>query len=89
MKNTCEDFKVLGKFEPPKDPVCHECVKKGAGWVHLRTCQHCGITLCCDSSDNKHMTAHHHQTGHALIISAEPGEKWAYCYKHELFTPYP
>ena len=25
-------------------------MKIGADWVHLRTCQQCGVTLCCDSS---------------------------------------
>ena len=37
---------------------CEECVKIGARWVHLRTCQQCGATLCCDSSPNRHASKH-------------------------------
>jgi CPA2 family monovalent cation:H+ antiporter-2 len=33
-----------------------------------------------DSSPNRHATAHHHQTGHPLIVSGEAGEDWAWCY---------
>jgi hypothetical protein len=25
-------------------------MKIGAYWVHLQTCQTCGVTLCCDNS---------------------------------------
>ena len=32
---------------------CEECVKIAASWVHLRTCQTCGATLCCDDSPNR------------------------------------
>ena len=67
---------------------CEECVKSGDRWVHLRTCQTCGVTLCCDSSPNKHATAHFHETGHAVVISAEPGEEWAWCYADESFKEY-
>jgi len=37
---------------------CAECVKIGAEWVHLRTCQTCGTTLCCDDSPHRHASAH-------------------------------
>lgn len=67
---------------------CDECVKTGGRWVHLRTCQTCGTTLCCDSSPNKHATAHYQTTGHPVVISAEPGEKWAWCYEDESFKKY-
>jgi uncharacterized UBP type Zn finger protein len=59
---------------------CAECVKIGASWVHLRTCQECGTTLCCDSSPNRHASAHARASGHPVIASAEPGEHWLYCY---------
>ena len=58
---------------------CEECVKIGARWVHLRTCQTCGVTLCCDSSPNRHTTKHAHSSGHPVVASAEPGEQWLYC----------
>ena len=67
---------------------CEECVKTGDTWVHLRTCQTCGTTLCCDSSPNKHATKHFKHTEHPIIISAEPGEKWAWCYVDEVFAKF-
>jgi hypothetical protein len=62
---------------------CEECLKMGGRWVHLRYCLECGHVGCCDSSPNKHATAHFRGTGHALVTSAEPGEDWAWCYEHE------
>jgi uncharacterized UBP type Zn finger protein len=84
----CEHFELLGKFDVPTTPQCDECVKINARWVHLRTCQSCGVTLCCDSSPNKHMTKHYEATKHALVISAEPNEQWAYCYAHDQMESY-
>ena len=42
----------------PKARECEECVKIRSTWVHLRTCQTCGVTLCCDSSPNRHASKH-------------------------------
>lgn len=67
---------------------CEQCVPQGDTWVHLRTCQICGITLCCDSSPNKHASRHYKETEHETIISAEPGENWVWCYKDETFSKY-
>ncbi|MEM9856114.1 MAG: UBP-type zinc finger domain-containing protein [Bacteroidota bacterium] len=57
--------------------------KTGDRWVHLRTCQTCGITLCCDSSPNQHASKHASSHAHPVVISAEPNETWAYCYVHK------
>ena len=67
---------------------CLECVAIGARWVHLRTCQECGSTLCCDSSPNRHATRHARMSGHPVVASAEPGERWLYCYPDEAFAEY-
>ncbi len=68
---------------------CAECIKKGDTWVHLRTCQKCGITLCCDSSPNKHASKHYiTHNEHNVVTSAEPNEKWAWCYEHKSFVEY-
>ncbi len=53
-------------------------------WVHLRMCQSCGHVGCCDNSVGKHATAHHHETGHPVIRSVEPGEDWSWCYVDEV-----
>jgi len=64
---------------------CVDCLKIGGRWVHLRTCLTCGHVGCCDSSPNKHATAHFKGTQHPMITSAEPGETWAYCYPDDRF----
>ena len=71
-----------------KQRVCDECVKIGGRWVHLRTCQTCGGTHCCDSSPNTHATKHFHATKHPVIASAEPGERWLYCYPDDALAEY-
>ena len=67
---------------------CDECVKTGSRWVHLRTCQECGTTRCCDSSPNKHASKHAGESGHPVVASAEPGERWLYCYPDESYAEY-
>jgi hypothetical protein len=56
--------------------------------MHLRTCQTCGATLCCDNSPNRHATKHAEASGHPVIASAEPNERWLYCYPDEAFAEY-
>ncbi|HYO61142.1 MAG TPA: UBP-type zinc finger domain-containing protein [Actinomycetota bacterium] len=70
----------------PGSRGCEECLKSGDRWVHLRLCLHCGHVGCCDSSPNRHATAHHRATDHAIIRSFEPGEDWMYCYVDEAFV---
>ena len=84
----CSHLKAITELKMPGELVCPECVKIGSDWVHLRTCQTCGVTLCCDSSPSKHMTQHFNQTGHPVVISSEPGEKWLWCYADESFVEY-
>lgn len=64
--------------------VCEDCVKLGDGWVHLRLCMSCGHVGCCDSSKNRHATRHFQRTGHPLVRSIEPGERWIWCYADEV-----
>jgi hypothetical protein len=86
--DTCEHIVNWKNTIKPTRHECEECIKSGSRWVHLRTCQTCGATLCCDSSINKHASAHARQSGHPVIISAEKGERWAWCYVDEKFTEY-
>lgn len=68
----------------PSGDGCEDCLRIGGRWVHLRRCVTCGHVGCCDSSPNRHATAHHHSTGHAIIQSFEPGENWCWCYVDEI-----
>ena len=63
---------------------CEDCLAAGGDWVHLRVCQVCGHVGCCDSSPNRHATAHHRQTDHPIVRSFEPGEEWFWCYLDEV-----
>ena len=63
---------------------CEDCLKIGSEWVNLRICLTCGHVGCCDSSPNRHATAHYHATGHPIIQSFNPGETWVYCYPDDI-----
>jgi uncharacterized UBP type Zn finger protein len=84
----CPHIADVKTVTAPKRRECDECVKMGSRWVHLRTCQSCGTTLCCDSSPNKHATTHAKASGHPVIASAERGERWLYCYPDDAFVEY-
>jgi uncharacterized UBP type Zn finger protein len=57
----------------------------GDRWVHLRLCLSCGHVGCCDSSKNKHASAHYRHVKHPIVQSFEPGEDWRWCYADEMF----
>ena len=67
-------------FASPKPGTCPDCRRTGDSWVQLRMCMSCGNVGCCDSSKNKHATAHFHATGHPIMRTIEPGESWKWCY---------
>lgn len=87
-EGACSHIGAITTVTQAKRRECAACVPIGARWVHLRTCQQCGVTLCCDSSPNRHATKHAHATSHPVIASAEPGERWLYCYPDEAFAEY-
>ena len=82
MADWCEDLETV-PVVPMPEGGCVECLKIGSRWVHLRFCVECQLTHCCDSSPNRHARAHSEQTGHPVIRSKEPGDTWAWCYRHE------
>jgi uncharacterized UBP type Zn finger protein len=85
MAATCTHLDQI-VFVEPSEPItgCPQCLAVGDGWVHLRMCQTCGQIGCCDSSPNKHATAHHRASGHPVVRSVEPGEDWSWCYADEV-----
>jgi hypothetical protein len=84
----CDHIKSIESVTHPKRHECEECVAMGGRWVHLRTCQSCGGTRCCDSSPNQHASKHARSSGHHVIASAEPGERWLYCFTDESYAEY-
>ena len=76
--------RVLVTELPDSVEGCEDCLKTGDPWLHLRICLSCGHVGCCDSSPNRHATAHAEQSGHPLVRSLEPGEDWSWCYPDQL-----
>jgi hypothetical protein len=79
MAHSCSHL-ALAKEQSRDIDGCEECLELGDTWVHLRQCLICGHVGCCDNSRNRHATAHFRTSGHPLIRSAEPGERWWWCY---------
>lgn len=78
------DDHVLITELPARVDGCEECLAGGDPWLHLRICLECGHVGCCDSSPNRHATAHARSSGHPIIRSLQPGETWAWCYVDEI-----
>ena len=78
-RKTCTHLDRVADAAPRTDG-CEECLRGGERWVHLRLCMSCGHVGCCDSSPNKHASAHFRATGHPVMRSLEPGERWKWCY---------
>jgi uncharacterized UBP type Zn finger protein len=68
---------------PDAVPGCEDCLAGGGQWLHLRICLECGHVGCCDSSPNRHASAHARQAEHPIIRSLEPGEEWSWCFIDE------
>jgi uncharacterized UBP type Zn finger protein len=68
----------------PEADGCVDCLTIGDTWVHLRLCMTCGHVGCCNSSKNKHASAHARSASHPIVQSFEPGEDWYWCYVDEV-----
>lgn len=87
-EGVCKHIDAVTDVRGPERRECEDCVKMGSRWMHLRTCQECGGTRCCDSSPNRHASRHAHETGHPVVASAERGERWLFCYPDNAFAEY-
>jgi hypothetical protein len=88
IEEGCNHLRAISVVILPSKRECEDCVKMGSRWVHLRTCQACGGTRCCDSSPNRHASKHARASSHPTVASAEPGERWLYCYLHDEAVEY-
>ena len=79
LAETCTHLDTITEVTPSA-LGCEECLQSGSRWVHLRLCRTCGHVGCCDSSPNRHATAHFHATGHPIIEGYDPPEGWGWCY---------
>jgi Na+/H+ antiporter len=80
----CEHLESTPLADPDGDLACGACLAIGSRWVALRMCLTCGNIGCCDSSPNRHATAHFRETAHPVMRSVEPGEDWRWCFVHHL-----
>jgi len=85
---TCGHVAATRDVTPSADG-CEDCLAIGGRWVHLRLCMTCGHVGCCDSSPNRHATAHFRGTDHPVVQSFEPGEDWWWCYVDEVVLEVP
>lgn len=77
----CTHVGALPDPEPgPLSETCLPCLAAGTDPVQLRLCLECGHVGCCDSSPYRHATAHHKESGHPVMRTAEPGENWRWCF---------
>jgi Zn-finger in ubiquitin-hydrolases and other protein len=88
LEGACSHIRAVPKVLRAARPECEECVALGERWLHLRTCQTCGGTRCCDSSPNQHASKHAKTAAHPVISSAEPGERWLYCFPDDVDVEY-
>lgn len=81
MSTTCTHLDTVEVTQLPAAVAgCADCLEIGGRGVHLRMCQACGRIGCCDSSPNRHASAHARREQHPIARSAEPGEDWSWCY---------
>jgi uncharacterized UBP type Zn finger protein len=80
----CAHLQGVTDIEPRTPDGCEECLRTGSRWVHLRLCLSCGRVGCCDSSPNRHASAHFQQSQHPVIRSFQPGESWRWCFLDEI-----
>jgi uncharacterized UBP type Zn finger protein len=76
--------RILVTQLPESVEGCEDCLLTGDPWLHLRICLECGHVGCCDSSPNRHASAHSRSSGHPIIHSLEPGETWSWCFLDEV-----
>lgn len=84
MASECSHLDRVSNVSPQTDG-CQECLATGDDWVETRMCMTCGHVGCCDSSKNKHATAHYRQTGHPVMSAKPSGKDWAWCYVDETY----
>jgi hypothetical protein len=85
MSVNCSHTDSIEVVELPEQIAgCEDCLAIGGRWVHLRMCQTCGRIGCCDSSPNRHASAHARDAAHPIARSAERGEDWSWCYVDEV-----
>ncbi len=85
---TCSHIDAITSVKHPTKHECEECVKIHSSWVHLRTCQTCGVTLCCDSSPDRHAKATRPGSFSSRHCFGRTQGKRLYCFPDEAYAEY-
>ena len=89
MIAACPDIAdIMSVKQPPRAAVRgvrQDRVAAGSTCGRARRAARCS---CGDSSPNRHESSHARTTKHPVIASAEPGERWLYCYVDEVLAEY-
>lgn len=83
MSGTCTHLGQIADVSPSSEG-CEDCLRIDGWWKNLRMCMTCGHVGCCDSSPNRHATAHYNQEQHPIVQSYEPTDSWWWCYLDEV-----
>jgi hypothetical protein len=85
VPDSCTHLDTVTEGIRPSGNGCAECLETGDRWVHLRMCMTCGHIGCCDSSPNRHATAHWRaHPDHPIVRSYEPRQDWWWCFADHL-----
>jgi len=85
LPQECAHILNLVPVTPSTLEGCEDCLREGTQWVHLRECLVCGHVACCENSPRRHASGHWKTTDHAVVVSFQPGEEWAWCYPDDCF----
>ena len=89
MASACAHIDAIQTVIHPKTRACEECVKIGSlmgAPAHLSVVRrHAVLRFVAESS---RVQARARQSTTRSIASAEPGERWLYCYPDDAFAEY-
>lgn len=63
----------------PQSIRCGVC-GDDAGGLARQICMSCGHVGCGPNSPRRHAHQHFLRTGHPIVRSAEPGDRWGWCF---------
>ena len=84
---SCVHIGAIATVKHPKRRECQECIRIGGAWfisVPVRNAVARIVAMTRPTVTRQSAGA----TGHAVIASAEPGERWFYCYPDDAFAEY-
>jgi hypothetical protein len=88
MTMSCEHLQYLTAADFPSlntRGAGEECLVEGTHWLALRECRVCGHAGRYHSSPRRRAERHFRETGRPLMRSVTSGDRWSWCYVHEIY----